>query len=401
MYKQHFLLKDFLDQDTTLIQAPRLYDVDEAALYSAIMNRLAQPLPNGEESPFSSQAPTSGHAILTGSMAYHQSVLAEEFNHVPDRVWVSLLRTLGVQLSIAEYPVINVVFWRDPEALRQGIPTTIPLNMEIRSQYDADLSCYTTIAASMEGTANFGEVEQEGVHFVNVPCRLSRIGSLPNVRIREFSVLPRSLPLVSEAYNDGVVINPGREPESLVEAVIRAREDFRTGLRCLTARDYSHAATLAGAQAVNVMVGVNPGVTGYFASLTSLAVYPPDVAPAVESIVQERKLVNRQIRIIPAEIIPIDGVIKPRVEPQLSNLEVFNRVAIALSTRVNPPYGKWGDGNFSQTVANACEQQEGIFGVPEISLRHSVTGVPLEEIQVQPWQLLEIQNTLQVEAIRT
>lgn len=401
MFDQHFQLSDYLDKDATLIQARRLYNVDEAALYSAIMDRLAQPLPNGEESPFSSKSPTTGHAILTSAMAYHQSVLAEEFNHLPDRAWVQILRMFGTEISRSEFPVINLVFRRAPEAIAAGIPAIIPLNLEVRSQYDPELSCYTTVAASLEGAASPQDAEQEGVHFVNVPCRLNRIGPLPNVRLREFSVLPRSLAFVSEAFNNGIIINPGRDPETLVEAVLRARENFKTGLRCVTARDYAFAAKLVGAQKTNVMVGLNPGVEGYFGSLTSVVVYPPEITAAVEGILKERVLANRQIRAIAAEVIPIDGTVRPRVVPNLSNLEVFNLVATAIATEVNPPAGKWGDRNFEQTVAIACERQAGIFGVPEISLKHGITGEPLAALDVQPWQLLEIQSTLLVDPIRT
>lgn len=401
MFEQHFQLSDYLDQNASLIQARRLYNVDEAALYSAIMDRLAQPLPNGEESPFSSKAPTTGHAILTGAMAYHQSVLAEEFNHLPDRVWVQILRMFGTEVSRSEFPIINLVFRRAPEAIASGIPAIIPLNLEVRSQYDPELSCYTTVATSLEGTAGPQDADQEGVHFVNVPCRLNRIGSLPNVRLREFSMLPRSLAFVSEAFNDGIIISPGRDPETLVESVLRARENFRTGLRCVTARDYAFAAEMVGAQKTNVMVGVNPGVEGYFGSLTSVAVYPPEVSSVVEGIFQERVLANRQIRAIAAEVIPVDGTVRPRVVPNLSNLEVFNLVATAIATEVNPPFGKWGDRNFDRTVAIACEQQDGIFGVPEIELKHAVTGEPLSAMNVQPWQLLEIQSSLLIEPLRT
>jgi hypothetical protein len=169
----------------------------------------------------------------------------------------------------------------------------------------------------------------------------------------------------------------------------------------VTARDYEFAANLVGAQKVRVMVGVSPGTAGYFGSLTSVVVYPPDITPSVEAILAERVLANRQISTLPADIIPIDGVIKPRVVPSLSNLEVFNLVATAIATEVNPPYGNWGDSNFAQTVAIACERQVGIFGVPEINLRHAITGAPLESLDIQPWQLLEIQSTLQVEPLRT
>lgn len=401
MYEQYFRLSEYLGRDASLIQSRRLYSLDENALYSAIMDRLAQPLPNGEESPFSSRSPTTAHAILTGGMAYQQSVLAEEFNHVPDRTLVLMLRLLGTRMSIAEYPVINQVFRRAPESLLVGIPAIIPLNLEVRSRYDPTLSVYTTLSASMEGTAGVDEVEREGVHFVSVPCRVSQIGALPNIRLREFTVLPRSLPFVSESFNDGRIVNPGRNAETLVEAVLRSREDFRTGLRCVTARDYEFAANLVGAQKVRVMVGVSPGTAGYFGSLTSVVVYPPDITPSVDAILAERVLASRQISTLPADIIPIDGVIKPRVVPNLSNLEVFNLVATAIATEVNPPYGNWGDSNFAQTVAIACERQVGIFGVPEINLRHAITGAPLESLDIQPWQLLEIQSTLQVEPLRT
>jgi hypothetical protein len=401
MYDQHFDLSVFLDAEPDLIQAPALYNIDVAQQYAALMDRLAQPLPTGQESPFSSRDPTTGHALLASAIAFHQDVLAQELNHVPDRLWILILRMLGTTLSTAEYPVINVVFRRTPDAIAANIPMTIPLNVEIRSQFNPNLSCYSITSKTAQGVASIGQPEQEGIHFVTVPCRLNQVNSLASVRIREFTVLPRSLPFVETAFNDGVVVNPGRPPETLIQAVMRTRENFKTGLRCVAAQDYHYAAKLAGAEAVNVMVGVNPGVNGYFGSLVSVAVYPPAVTSAVDAILDERVLRNRQIRVLPAEVIPVDGVLRPRVRPDLSNADVFNLVATAISTTVNPPHGKWGDQNFDQTVAIACEKQNGIFGVPEISLKHATTDQAIAELDIKPWHLLEVQSTLVVDPIRT
>jgi hypothetical protein len=395
MYSQHYALIDRLQQDSRLIASPDLYPFDDQKIYAAMLDILAQPLPNGEESPFSSKAPTSGHAILMGAVAYYQSVLAHEFNLIPDRAWVLILQLLGAELSLGSYPVVNVVFTGEPGAV-------VPIGVEVRSQYNPQLSIYTVAQGTIDTSGS-----------VKIPARLNQIGKLPAVRLREFMLLPRSLSRVQSAYNDGTVIAEGRAPETIAEAVLRVREGIRTGSlgrepdntnseefqgRCVSDRDYYYWAKRCGATKANVLKGVQYGAEGVFGDLVTVVVYPPAARDLVMARMLPMTLHRFDVR--PAEIIPLDGKIQVRVQPNLSDSQVFNLVAAAIQAQINPPNGIWGDSNFEQTLAVALEKVNGIYAVPSMILKHVETGQGLAELEVKPWNLFEIRGSLQVEVLR-
>lgn len=406
-YEQHYDLLDRLQTEPRLIEAGDLYDFDDGAVYAAQMDRLAQPLPNGETSPFSSRSPTSAHAILTSRQVHLQKLIAHQFNLTKDRTWVEMFRMLGVELQPAEYPVINIVFRRSSAAMLNNVPVEIPLNTEVRSRIDPSLAVYTLYTARIEGADET----------VTVPARLNQLGALPNLRRGEFSDIPRLLSFVESAENDGTIVSTGRPAETLVEAMLRAREGIRSGslgrstidgtfdpenidfqARCVTDRDYYYWASRLGAEKVNVLKGIQYGAEGVFRDLVTVAVYPADIRDLIYSLMLPMSL--DRFDVIPAEIIPLDGKIQVRVTPQFADFQVFNLVAGAIASTVNPPYGTWGDRNFPSTLATALEQTNGIYATPLIQLKHAITGQPLSELDIQPWHLLEIQSSLEIEALR-
>lgn len=395
MYSQHFDLTTQLNQEPRLISSPDLYNADDQKIYAAILDTLAQPLPTGEESPFSSKSPTTGHAILSSVIAYYQSMLGHEFNLIADRTWIMILRLLGVELSVGAFPVINLVF-------EGTIGATVSAGVEIRSNYNPRLSVYTTAQATLDSTGR-----------AIVPARLNSLGALPNVRNREFTVMPRSLSQISSVYNDGTVINEGRAPETIAEAVLRAREGIRTGSlgrelnetdseaflgRCVSKSDYYYWAKRFGATKANVLKGIQYGANGVFGDLVTVVVYPETICDIVVARMLPMTLHRFDVR--PAEIIPIDGLIKVRTVPNLNDAQVFNLVATAVATEVNPPYGKWGDTNFGETLSIAMEKVNGIYGTYALELKNAITNEPIDELEIKPWNLLEIRSSIVIQAVR-
>lgn len=409
-YVEYYGLREELISDPLLIPKPVLYDFDAGEVYAAHMDMLAQPLPNGDASPFSSKEPGSGHSILMSVMTHLQEVHAHEFNLVPDVWWIEWFRSLGVEVQQPEYPVINLTFERSPEALRDRIPTVVPANTEIRSNRDPSIAAYTLYEAYMNG-------EEETV---TVPARMNKLGGLPNLRVGEMAILPRFLSFVNGVRNDGSVISQGRDAESLVDAMLRARDGLRSGslgrdpingeftpsdpqfhARCVTDADFVYWAKRLGADKVNVLSAMQYGVTnGEFGDLTTLVVLPTILQELIYNSMVGMVVQPRRFDVRGAEIIPIDGTISVKVVANVPSSDVFNIAAEAIVSKVNPPYGVWGDPRFDVTLATALEETFSIYAVPEINLKHSETGVPLAEIEPMPWNLFEIQNTLQINVLR-
>ena len=404
-YKGHYDLDAVLSQQANLIGSHPLYNVGDAQIYAAIMDRLARPLPNGEASPFSSQAPGSAHSILVGAIAHMLGLFGHDLNLYPDATWVYWFRLLGAELYAAEYPVITLTFYRTQAAINQGLPAIIPLGTQVRSQDDPTLAALTQQQATIDGAAPSA----------NVPARLNRLGRAPNLRPGEFSLTP-PISFIDSVANDGTILSEGREAETLPEAMLRIREGIRTGNlarfatdaqvdvtaerfygRCVTPRDFLHYARLLGATQVRVIPRQHsPGVS----DAVTVALYPPEQADAVGAQLIEMTLDEQQLLIRPAQVIPLDGTIGVRAVAGLSPFEVRNRAAIAISEQLNPPHGSWADPHFSHSLATVLEQVEGIYAVPEMQLKHAVTGEALSDIRLQPWSLLEIQNSIEFEVSR-
>lgn len=404
-YEEFYALEQMLSQSPRLIQSPQLYDNSTGRIYAAVMAQLAQPLSTGEPSPFSSQAPGSGHGILMGAAAYLQSLLGHQMNLLPDVTLIRILRMLGAEIESAQYPVINLTFTREPAAVRSRLPANIPLGTAVQSRYVSGLKAVVMQAGVIDGPDES----------IVLPARLSQLGRIPDtIRQGEFSVTTLNLAYVSGVSNDGTIVSPGRKDETLSEAVLRVREGVRTGNlgrfytdglfdpnsagflgRCVNARDYEYYAKALGATKVNVTSPLKNRLSNL-----SVILYPETVLSVATSTLLSLSLNHYQVDIVAAEIIPVDGTITVRVVPRLSDTQVRDLAAVAISKLINPPAGIWGDPAFERNLATVLENIDGIYAVPSLSLKRSDTGQPLSEVVPTVTQLFEVQASVVFDVIR-
>jgi hypothetical protein len=292
---------------------------------------------------------------------------------------------LGIELSDAEYPVIELTFTRTQDAIDSGISARIPLGTPVGSRSYFGVTAYTV--AELE----IGGEEKEGT----VSARLSQEGRIGiEIPENEFVVLPQLLSFVGSVSNTRILYE-GRDRETLPEAMLRARQQLQMGQRCVTGRDYYRTALNLGAKKVNVTPGLQYGDNWYYSDLVTVSVYPGAIASYIGTELLSRVMIGTRLDVRAAEVIPIDGTIDVRIVPSLSNQQAFDVAATAIQQNVNPPYGIWGDEDFKVTVATALENQaSSIYAVPKVELKHAGTGEPLEDIEIRPWHLLEIQNTV-------
>lgn len=390
-YSEHYNLSERLNQEPRIIPSPELYNFDVDAVWSASMDRLAQPLADGTESPFSSRNPLSGHGQLMGAVTHQHAIYAHELNLKPSWTWIQEFRMLGLELADAEYPIINLVFERSADAIASGLTARVPLGTEVGSVKESGLILRTTSTLEISGLEQYGEVG----------ARLNRIGRLrDSIDPGEFRILPSYLSYITNVYNNQV-LHEGRDPESLSEAMLRARLQLQRSMRVVTPRDYHTASIELGAQKVNVIEEIQHGAPGFYGDLATVVVYPESVTPYVEQVLLDQRMLGTRLDVRSAEIIPIDGEIDIRIVPYLSNTEAFNVAAQAIRDNVNPPNGNWGDRAFSATIATALENQsDSIYAVPRLALKHAVTGEPLEELEIMPWHLLEVRQSIQLNWLR-
>lgn len=395
MYDEHFELMRRLETEANLIEAGKLWDYDPGQQLANYVNQLAQPLPSGEPSPFSSMAPGAGHVILASATIAQMTYLAYELNLKPDWEWVQMFRMLGVERQLAEYPVINLVFRRSSDAVRSGLAVDIPYNLEVRSSRDNSLAAYT-----IKEDRIFGSDE-----FKVVPARINRLGKIPGLIPGEFSVMPRLLANVSGVANDGTAVSEGRDRETLIDMMVRARNRFRRGNapnltstqigRVVTKEDYYLAAQEFGSQKTLVLSS-QYGTVGHWTDLVTVAVWPEQQVAVVEEKTRPLAMESQPLEFRAAQIVPIDGKVTVGFVRDLTQQQRFNLVAQTIVDAINPPFGTWGDLEFHKTLASELEKAEGIYSVPKTELKNSFTGQPLSEIEVNPWTLFEVQSSLEV-----
>lgn len=385
-YSGHYDLNQVLQLDPAILPSFTLYDFDKERIFAAVLDRLAQPLDDGTESPFSSRNPLSAHAQIMAVLLYIQDLLGHEMNLVPDSLWVRWFRLLGVEIGLAERPVINLVFTRSQDAIASYISAKIPLGTEIRSSLTPDLVATTIFDLTIDVDSITG----------TVPARLNQTGKIsPETRIGEFSIMPELLNWVDAVSNDSQVLFEGREEETLPEAMLRSRQEFQTGWRLDVKRDFFRTALSLGAKKVAVLPRIKKGSNVEFSNLVTVVIYPGNMAPLIQDAMLERMPECINLDVVAPDIIPIDGEIDVRIIPTLSNDQAFNIAAVAIQENVNPPFGVWGDLTFAATLATALENQpKSIYAVPNMRLKHADTGVALELLDIKPWSLLEIQSTL-------
>jgi hypothetical protein len=317
------------------------------------------------------------------------------------------LRLLGVERNPAESPILNLVVKRSREAIARRLPLEVPIHTQVRSIVDPSIFCYTLSDVTIEGSDESATV---AARFAGDPRLVSKI------RVGEISDAP-FIPYLAQIYNDGKVISPGRPVETLIEVVERARDGLRRGNardrenrpfgRLVTPSDYYEAARAMGSQKTLILTS-SYGLPGHVAPGVTIAVWFPGVSedsPILSEIRQQLADLSpcgHILRVRQAEIVPINGVVEVGLVRQPfgidPNREAFNLVARAIQSGVNPPHGIWGDRGFEKTLATALEKAEGIYSVPQMSLKHSETQKPLSEIEIPPYALLEVQGSLRVVA---
>lgn len=388
-YSEHYSLMDFFSKEDRNIPAVKLYNYDYEALYAAMMDRLAQPMPDGSPSMFSSKSPNSAHSRFAEVSAFEQELLGREMNLMPYMVWVNVMRMYGTEVMPPDYPVITLTFERSEQARIAQIDAEIPFPVEVRSTRDPSLSAITLDEGVITGQEKF----------ITLPARLNRMGIIGSIMPGEFSNAP-PLPFVERVYNDGTIIFEGSEQETLKEAVLRTRRRIRRGDRNTTMRDYyEDILEKVGVKKATVLPGVHIGTKSTNNSLVTLVVYPGDTIKVIRPEVEARSHTTDQIDIQAAQIIPISGRIDVRVDAYVTPELGYDLAARAIMDNINPPNGKWGDRNFSLSLVTALERVEGIVATPFVSLVHAETKVPLSELEIYPWQLFSIQQSTQLNII--
>ena len=405
-YEQHYRLQESLSSDDTkLIPAPELFTYSEEEMYAAEMDRLSLDLPDGSPSPFRSKSPGSAHAILVSAMVHQMAILGHEVNLIPDRAWVHFLRLLGAEIQPAESPILNVRFTKSPDYYNLGESISVPIGTVI-SNADNTIQAYTQFSRTFTS-----ELE------VIIPARVATVGNLSNYRLGSLSRLITPI-LGIDSVRDVEIVSLGKNEGDLPSVVAQARNGMRVGsmgkaiglavldanddyflTRCITARDYVYCANRLGSAKSNVLQGQKRGAIGYFGDLTTLIVYPEGVVESVDRSIRPMMTAGTRLETIPADVIPIDGTISIRKDPSLLATDARNAIATIIVDKFNPPYGKWQPVNFVTELAVEIEKIPGIYAVPQVLLKHAITNAPLSAIALEPWHLIEIQSSLEIQSI--
>lgn len=393
-YQDFYDLAEFLDKDPELIPSPSIVNFDWQQFYATMMDIVAQPLPDGSTSPFTSRLPGSVHDILIQACLYVAQLQAHQIDLVPDKTLTILYRLLGFARMAAEYPIVGIKFTRSPQSKIAGFDAVIPIGTKIYSRLNSAIYAVTQtegrITSSMDS--------------ITIPARLNRLGYISrNTQIGEFNSLGKPISQIESVENVSV-ISEGKKEESIPEMVLRIRQAIQVGNRCVTIQDYEYfAKNVVGAQKVNVIPGFLRASVGsdLGSSVVTVVIYPENLVESAKLFFANSKMADVTVDVIPAEIIPIDGDVTVRVIASLVNQpdRVFNLAADAILQEINPPYGKWGDLTLDSNLATALELVEGFYAVPSLSLKHAETNVPVNDLTIRPYHLFQIQNSLNIKAI--
>lgn len=366
--------------------------------YRTFLDRLSRPLSIGQSSPFSSRSPLSADGQKASIFLYYLQLLGHEINLLPDKALFDHFRMLGLAQEQAEYAVIELELTRSPQLIANNTPAYTYLGLSFPSRYTENLSAIILDETVIDGNNTSTTVQ----------ARLSQQGALADtLREGEFLIPSEFNGYWQQVRFTGQVINPGRTLETAQEIRERAQRLIqRPGKRCVSYRDfYNLAIDDAGASKAALFpelqwVG-NGDNYGYVDNFLTLAVYPNSLASSVAQLLSQRAIAGMRWEVVGGRIIPIDGTITIRVDPQLLDGQAYDLAAQALVDYLNPPNGKWGDLEFARNVAIAIEKADGIYAVPEVKLKHSQSNIPIEELVIRPWDLLEIQSSTNFEFLRT
>lgn len=380
--------------DPNIRPTPVLYPFERNTVYSNILKRLAQDLPNGNPSPFLDENPLSAEGILMANIVYLQELLANEINLIPDNIFYTFYRTLGLLPYNAEYPILEIeLSASDPLPINNF---SVPMGTVFRSRLNPN---------SFIVTRDMVDFYQTDVSTKVVTARFSDFVVLDNLRENEFSVIPEQYPYLSSVRVLSL-ISQGKSEETLSELMLRARETIRKpGNRAVTARDYQDLALDNGATKVSIFPRLRldiPNNNSFYDDLISLVVYPPTAVNTVGSVLSASAPYGTRLSVQSAPIILLEGSITLTVSARYSTNTAFALAADAIVNNINPPYGKWGTTNLVFDIIDAIKRNgldpntrnTVIFDVSEVILTQVDTGIPYGDLPIQPWHLFEIQDSI-------
>jgi len=383
-----------LEQDPNIRPTPVLYPFERNVVYSNILKRLAQNLPNGNPSPFLDENPLSAEGILMANIVYLQELMANEINLIPDNIFYTFYRTLGLLPFNAEYPILEIELTvSDP----LPVPVlSIPSGTLFRSRINPN---------SFIVTRDIADFYQGDVATKIITARYSNYTLLDNITENEFSVIPQNLTYLNTVKVTSL-LSQGKAEESLSDLMFRARERIRKpGNRAVTARDYRDLALESGATKVALFPRLRLDVVNndsFYDDLISLAVYPSSAVSTVNSALSASVPYGTRLSIVSAPVILLEGSITLVVSSQYPLNTAYALAAEAIVSSINPPNGKWGTKTLVYEIIDAIKRngldpntrKTIVFDVVDIRLTQVGTAIAYEVLDIQPWHLFEIQNSI-------
>jgi hypothetical protein len=397
-YQQSYELARLLNLDPAILPSPSIGDFNGRHLYAAMQDRAAQPY-NGQPSPLSNKSPNTAQARMFEVFAFALELIGEELRVKSDWDWVQHFRLMGLSLSPADYPIINLVFERGIGSRMAGRTLEIPYPIEVRSRFNPNLTAITQTDAILLP-------DQDRVI---IPARLNQIGVIPEIRDHEFTDAP-PISWIEEVYNEeppGCIVYEGRNAETLAQAMLRLRLSLQMQRRCVTTRDYHQTAIEFGAWSASALRGIRylrhgDTLQGHLADFVTVVVYPTAAVNILKPFYEDRAT-SGCWDVLPAHVVPLSGTIKVKAQPHLQPWEIETLVRDKIN-QLNPPTSyfasnpplNWGDKDFATTLASAVDTVAGIISVKDVTLHHAQTQQPLSTLDVDLYWLFKVQDDIKI-----
>lgn len=392
-YTEYYEILELLEKESNIKESPILYPFDKEEIYNTILERLAQPLPDGSDSPFQDKSPLSAEGILFAQIVFLQELIANEINLIPDAIFYNFYRSLGLLSDNASYSIVQLALTRK-ETIIGNSSFLVPIGTRFQSRINPEVFLITQEAVLFE--------QLEG-RTKTVPARYSIQGAY-QVRSNEFTLIPNNLPNL-ESISVESVLSVGQNNSNLTTLMIRARDFIRRpGDRIVTLRDYQDKCKELGASKVAIFPKLQiRGMDSFYDNLTTVVVYPTGLNQVIKNELETLIPLGSRIEVIPCRLILLEGIIELIVNRNFDQTTAFNVAATALVENINPPNGNWGD-TLLETRIRDIIRQNGfinqnlvIYDVGKIDLREYNTGIKYSELEITPWTLFEIQSSIQFE----
>lgn len=394
-YAEFYEIKELLDKDPNVRASAVLYPFDKDTIYQLILDRLAQPLPNGSASPFADRNPLSAEGQLLAHVVYLQELIANEINLIPDNIFYTLYRMLGLVKESAAYPLLTIELQRqDPLPVDSF---SVPVGTTFASQTDNN---YIITKDSIL----FRNTDNDPLRIITARYNVS--GTLQkSLRENEFNSIPSNLPYL-QSVRLLAIEEQGSGGESLSELMYRGSIELRRpGDRIVTVRDYQDKAINSGASQVAILPRqrIFPDYSdSYYDDVITIVTYPASSITNVDTAIGEIVPAGTRYEVIAAEVILLEGTITLSINASASQELAFNLAATAIANEINPPNGSWGEERLDTKIISAIRRnaldpetrETIIFDVAELNLIQVDTGINYNDIEIKPWQLFEIQSSI-------